>query len=74
MMGTKAKSRQSLERAMSRYEAKLAKATNPTQRQYASNMLRMTKDALDKTREGEPVLEVDGSDVVDLQRDEYTVT
>ena len=34
-----------LERAVARYEAKLARAGNPTQRQYASSMLGMASNA-----------------------------
>lgn len=60
-----------LERAVAKYEAKLAKAANPTQRQYASNMLRMAKAALAEARGGEDVVEPAGDDVVDLRPDEY---
>ncbi len=72
MLGSaKSKSQQSLERAVAKYEAKLAKAANPTQRQYASNMLGMARRALAESREGEPDVEPDGDDVVDLRKDEY---
>ena len=52
---------------MAKYEAKLAKAANPTQRQYASTMLRMARAALAEARGGDPA---DG-EVVDLHPDEY---
>ena len=52
---------------MAKYESKLAKAANPTQRQYASNMLRMARAALAEARGGE----LQGDDVVDLHPDEY---
>ncbi len=72
MLGSaKSKSHHGLERAVAKYEAKLAKAANPTQRQYASNMLGMAKRALAESREGEPDIEPDGDDVVNLRRDEY---
>ncbi len=71
MMGSKPKSAGALERAVAKYEAKLAKAPNPTQRQYASSMLRMAKDALERSREGEPVRESAEEGVVDLLKDEY---
>ena len=74
MLGSsKSKSRQGLERTVAKYEAKLAKAANPTQRQYASNMLGMAKRALAESRDGEPDVEPDGEDVVDLRKDEYEV-
>ena len=71
MMGTKTKSRQSLERAVARYETKLATAPNPTRRQYASTMLRMAKDALEHCGEGKPAGQADCADIVDLHKDEY---
>ena len=72
MLGSaKSKSQQSLERAVAKYEAKLAKAANPTQRQYAANMLGMARRALADSRAGEPDVEPDGDDVVDLRKDEY---
>ena len=71
MMSTKTKTRQSLERAISKYEGKLAKAPNPTQRQYAANMLRMAKEALAKSAADEPAVEATGADIVDLHTDEY---
>ena len=71
MMGTKTKTRQGLERAIAKYEAKLARAPNPTQRQYAATMLRMAKDALAKSEAGESTVESAGADVVDLHADEY---
>ena len=46
MLKQRAGSTGKLERAVARYEAKLARAGNPTQRQYASSMLRMAKNAL----------------------------
>ena len=46
MLTQRAGSTGKLERAVARYEAKLARAGNPTQRQYASSMLRMAKNAL----------------------------
>ena len=74
MLGSaKSKSQQSLERAVAKYKAKLAKAANPTQRQYASNMLSMAKRALAESRQGEPDVEPDGEDVVELGKDEYRV-
>ena len=74
MLGSaKSKSRQSLDRAVAKYEAKLAKATNPTQRQYAANMLAMARRALAESRAGEPDVEPDGADVVELGKDEYRV-
>ena len=60
-----------LERAVAKYEAKLAKAANPTQRQYASNMLRMARAALAEAQAGDPAVEPAGDDVVDLRPDEY---
>ncbi len=72
MLGSgKAKTQQGLERTVAKYEAKLAKAVNPTQRQYASNMLGMARRALAESREGEPDVEPPGDDVVDLGKDEY---
>ena len=72
MLGSaKGKSQGSLERAVAKYEAKLAKAVNPTQRQYAANMLGMARRALAESREGEPDVEPGGDDVVDLRKDEY---
>ena len=68
MLAAKPKSHQSLERSIARYAAKLAKAPNPTQRQYASNMLRMAKAALEADRAGAPV----DDDVVTLREDEYS--
>lgn len=62
------KSTHGLERAVAKYEAKLAKAINPTQRGYASSMLRNARAALAEARGG--VEEGDG-DVVDLRPDEY---
>ena len=46
MLKQRAGSTGALERAVARYEAKLARAGNPTQRQYASSMLRMARSAL----------------------------
>ena len=66
-MAARPKPTHGLERAVAKYEAKLAKAANPTQRQYASNMLRMAKAALAEARGGE----LQGDDVVDLHPDEY---
>ena len=66
-MAARPKPTHGLERAVAKYEAKLAKAANPTQRQYAANMLRMAKAALAEAREGDPA----GDDVVDLRPDEY---
>ncbi len=71
MMQGKPKSTQSLERAAAKYEAKLAKAANPTQRAYASSMLRMARAALAEAREGEPTIEPGGADVIDLHPDDY---
>ena len=72
MIGSsKAKSQGGLERAISKYEAKLAKAANPTQRNYASSMLSMARQALAKSQDGDPLVEPDGADVVDLHKDEY---
>ena len=72
MLGSgKAKSQLGLERTVAKYEAKLAKAANPTQRQYASNMLGMARRALAESRKGEPDAEPAGDDVVDLGKDEY---
>ncbi len=66
MMTARPKPTHGLERAVAKYEAKLAKAANPTQRQYASNMLRMARAALAEARGGD----ADG-EVVDLHPDEY---
>ena len=74
MLGTKAKSHQSLERSIAKYEAKLAKAPNPTQRQYASSMLRMAKAALETSLSEEPAKEPAGDDIVTLHQDEYSAT
>jgi hypothetical protein len=72
MLGSsKAKSSQSLERTIAKYEAKLAKAANPTQRAYASSMLSNARKALAASREDEPAIEPAGDDVVDLHKDEY---
>jgi hypothetical protein len=74
MLGTsKAKSQQSLERAIAKYQAKLAKAASPSQRQYAAGMLRMAERALAKSRDGEPVREADAENTVSLGKDEYEV-
>ena len=72
MLAGKAKSHRSLERSIAKYEAKLAKAPNPTQRQYASSMLRMAKAALETSRAGDPAREPTGEDVVTLRTDEYS--
>lgn len=71
MTAGRPKSLHGLERAVAKYEAKLARAVNPTQRQYAGNMLRMAKAALAEAREREPDIEPAGDDVVDLRPDEY---
>ena len=71
MLAGKPKSTQSLERAVAKYEAKLAKAANATQRQYASSMLRMARAALAEARESEPTVEPAADDIVDLRPDEY---
>ncbi|WP_158808035.1 hypothetical protein [Beijerinckia sp. L45] len=74
MLGTgKAKSQQSLERAIAKYQTKLAKAVSPSQRQYAASMLRMAEQALAKSRDGQPVRERDGDDTVNLSKDEYEI-
>lgn len=52
MLKQRAGSTGKLERAVARYEAKLAGAINPTQRQYASSMLRMAKNALAEAQVG----------------------
>jgi hypothetical protein len=71
MIGThSAKSFQSLERTITKYELKAAKAANPSQRQYAASMLRMARNALAKAREDRPSVE-SGADVVNLRKDEY---
>ncbi len=72
MLGaSKAKSHGGLERSIAKYEAKLAKAANPTQRRYASSMLNMARQALEKSQDGVPVTEPDGADIVNLHKDEY---
>ncbi len=74
MLGTgKAKSQQSLERAIAKYQTKLAKAVSPSQRQYAASMLRMAEQALAKSQDGQPLRERDGDDTVNLSKDEYEV-
>lgn len=74
MLGrSKAKSQQSLERAITKYRAKLEKAASPSQRQYAASMLRMAEQALAKSKDGEPVREPDGENTVNLGKDEYEV-
>ena len=74
MLGTgKAKSHQSLERAIAKYQAKLAKAASPTQRQYAASMLRMAEQALAKSKDGEPMREPESENTVNLGKDEYEV-
>ena len=70
-MAGRAKSHHGLERAVAKYAAKLAKAANPTQRQYASNMLRMARAALAEAQAGDPMVELAGDDVVELRPDEY---
>ncbi len=62
-----------LERAVAKYEAKLARASNPTQRQYASSMLRMAAQALAESRAGEPDVEPADPDVVTLHPGEYSI-
>ncbi|MGD0635196.1 MAG: hypothetical protein ABSA13_13125 [Beijerinckiaceae bacterium] len=75
MIGTsKAKSFQSLERTITKYELKVAKAASPSQRQYAVGMLRMAQGALAKAQEGSPSMESGGADVVNLRKDEYVAT
>jgi hypothetical protein len=69
----KAKSQQSLERAIAKYQTKLAKAVSPSQRQYAASMLRMAEQALAKSRDGQPLREREGDDTVNLSKDEYEV-
>jgi hypothetical protein len=72
MLGTsKAKSQQSLERAIAKYQTKLAKAASPSQRQYAASMLRMAEQALAKSRDGQPLREPEGENTVNLGKDEY---
>ena len=70
-MTSKAKSHHGLERAVAKYETKVAKAANPTQRQYASNMLRMARAALAEAQAGDATVAPAGDDVVDLRPDEY---
>jgi hypothetical protein len=73
MGGSKAKSLRSLERTVAKYELKAATAANPSQRQYALNMMRMAQGALAKAREGDAAAEAGGADVVNLRKDEYVV-
>jgi hypothetical protein len=69
----KPKSPQSLERAIAKYESKLAKAVSPSQRQYAATMLRMAQEALVKSRDGQPVQEPEETGTVTLDKDEYEI-
>ena len=73
MLKTKVASTRQLERSIAKYEAKLAKAANPTQRQYASRMLHMARQALAESGAGEPVTEADDAGTVTLHRSEYDV-
>ena len=73
MLSTKSKAQPALERAVAKYEMKLAKAPNPTQRQYASKMLHMARAALAESQAGEPVREAETEGVVTLHADEYEV-
>ena len=70
---TNLKSPQALERNRQKYRRKLEnKATPPSQRSYALSMLRMTEAAIKESREGCPVHEEDGDDVLDLHPDEWS--
>jgi hypothetical protein len=75
MLGTsKAKSPQSLERAIAKYQTKLAKAASPSQRQYAAGMLRMAEQALAASKDGRPLREPHDDKTFDLGKDEYEVS
>jgi hypothetical protein len=75
VLGTsKAKSFRGLERTIAKYETKVAKAVNPSQRQYATSMLRMAQSALAESKEGRPEREEHGPDVVNLRKDEYSTS
>ena len=73
MLRTKVASTTALERSVAKYEAKLTKAANPTQRQYASRMLHMARQALAEAQADAPVTEPRDPDVVTLHRSEYKV-
>ncbi len=73
MLKTKVASTQALERSIAKYEAKLAKATNPTQKQYASRMLHMARQALAESQAGQPDAEARDAGAVTLHRSEYQV-
>ena len=73
MLKQRAGSMGKLERAVARYEAKLARAGNPTQRQYASSMLRMAKNALAEAQlDGGRFAEPSDPRVVTLHPGEYS--
>ena len=74
MLKTKVASTRTLERTVAKYENKLARAANPTQKQYASRMLHMARQALAESRTGEPETEARDADVVTLHRSEYEVS
>ena len=71
MLKTKVASARDLKRSIAKYEAKLAKAVNPTQKQYASRMLHMARQALAEEATVEPP--ADAGDVVTLHKSEYEV-
>ena len=73
MLKTKVASTRTLERTVARYETKLARATSPTQKQYASRMLHMARQALAEAKADQPVVEARDADVVTLHRSEYEV-
>ena len=73
MLKTKVASTRTLERAVAKYETKLARAGNPTQKQYASRMLHMARQALAESGAGESVSEGDDAGTVTLHRSEYDV-
>ena len=73
MLKQKPASAGKLERTVGKYRAKLARAGNPTQRQYASSMLRMAEQALADSRAGEPDVEPPEPGVVTLHPGEYSV-
>ena len=71
MLRSQTKTPKDLERAIARYETKLLRASNPTQRRYAAGMLRTARAALAKSREGEPDVVGEHDGIVTLGRDEY---
>lgn len=69
-MNQKLKPAHHWERKIAQYDAKIAKAKNPTQRSYAMQMKRIAENSLKAARGGVLVVDPDPA-VVDLHQGEY---